>query len=78
MAEGAKENSSMEFYKIKKYHLNIDFLFEMKLLTECMTFEYDANLIKEQAQTEDGRFLMKGILQIRIKMIEIVLANRPG
>ena len=35
----------------------------MKLLTECMTFEYDANLIKEQAQTEDGRFLMKGILQ---------------
>jgi hypothetical protein len=35
----------------------------MKLLTECMTFEYDSSLIKEQAQTEDGRFLMKGILQ---------------
>ena len=35
----------------------------MKLLTECMTFEYDSNLIKEQAQTEDGRFLMKGVLQ---------------
>ena len=35
----------------------------MKLLTECMTFEYDANLIKEQAEAEDGKFLMKGVLQ---------------
>ena len=35
----------------------------MKLLTECMTFEYDAKLIKEQAESEDGKFLMKGVLQ---------------
>ena len=35
----------------------------MKLLTECMTFEYDANLIKEQAESKDGKFLMKGVLQ---------------
>ena len=34
----------------------------MKLLTECMTFEYDRDLIKEQME-KDGTFLMKGILQ---------------
>ncbi len=35
----------------------------MKLLTECMTFEYDPGLIKEQAEAHDGKFLMKGVLQ---------------
>ncbi len=35
----------------------------MKLLTECMTFEYDPGLIKEQAESQDGKFLMKGVLQ---------------
>jgi hypothetical protein len=34
----------------------------MKLLTECMTFEYDRSLIKEQME-KDGAFLMKGVLQ---------------
>jgi len=35
----------------------------VKLLTECMTFEYDPGLIKEQAAAQDGKFLMKGVLQ---------------
>ena len=35
----------------------------MKLLTECMTFEYDPDLIKEQSEVRDGKFLMKGVLQ---------------
>ena len=35
----------------------------MKLLTECMTFEYDPGLIKEQTAAQDGKFLMKGVLQ---------------
>lgn len=35
----------------------------MKLLTECMTFEYDPDLIKEQSEAQDGKFLMKGVLQ---------------
>ena len=35
----------------------------MKLLTECMTFEYDPGLIKEQSDAQDGKFLMKGVLQ---------------
>jgi hypothetical protein len=28
-----------------------------------MTFEYDPGLIKEQAESQDGKFLMKGVLQ---------------
>jgi hypothetical protein len=35
----------------------------VKLLTECMTFEYDPDLIKEQSEAQDGKFLMKGVLQ---------------
>jgi hypothetical protein len=35
----------------------------VKLLTECMTFEYDPGLIKEQTAAQDGKFLMKGVLQ---------------
>ena len=35
----------------------------MKLLTECMTFEYDPKLIKEQLESNDGKLIMKGVLQ---------------
>ena len=35
----------------------------MKLLTECMTFEYDPKVIQEQVESNGGKFLMKGILQ---------------
>ena len=35
----------------------------MKLLAECMPFEYDEYLVKEGAENSDGKFLMKGILQ---------------
>mgnify|MGYP001191229945 FL=1 len=35
----------------------------MKLLAECMPFEYDQHLVKEGAENSDGKFLMKGILQ---------------
>ena len=35
----------------------------MKLLTECMTFEYDPKLIKEQLESNGGKLIMKGILQ---------------
>lgn len=35
----------------------------MKLLAECMPFEYDEHLVKEAVENDDGKFLMKGILQ---------------
>mgnify|MGYP003641253573 FL=1 len=35
----------------------------MKLLAECMPFEYDEHLVKEGTENNDGKFLMKGILQ---------------
>ena len=35
----------------------------MKLLTECMTFEYDRNLVLEQSQNTSGKLIMKGVLQ---------------
>ena len=35
----------------------------MKLLAECMPFEYDEYLVKEGVENSDGKFLMKGILQ---------------
>ena len=35
----------------------------MKLLTECMTFEYDRDLVLEQAENTSGKLIMKGILQ---------------
>ncbi len=35
----------------------------MKLLTECMTFEYDRDLVLEQAENTSGKLIMKGVLQ---------------
>lgn len=35
----------------------------MKLLTECMTFEYDRDLVLEQAENTPGKLIMKGVLQ---------------
>ena len=35
----------------------------MKLLTECMTFEYDRDLVLEQAENTSGKLIKKGVLQ---------------
>ena len=35
----------------------------MKLLAEYIPFEYNSQLVKEQDERSDGKFLMKGILQ---------------
>lgn len=35
----------------------------IKLLTECMAFEYDSKIIQEQVESNGGKFIMKGVLQ---------------